>query len=112
MADTNIPPEVQKLLPGLIGSMGALLWIKGTWPRRLALFVLGSAASFYGAPLAATKFGMGEGLAGFLVGLFGMSIVDSLFKAWQDHDIGGTLNEWFRKMLGLEPRPSQPPKEM
>lgn len=104
MPDQTLQPEIGKLAPGLIGSLGALLWIKGTWPRRIAMVALGSAASFYAGPLVATKLSMGEGLAGFLVGLFGMSVVDSIFKAWYEHDIGGTLNEWFRARLGLPPK--------
>lgn len=114
MADmnNNIPPEVAKLIPGTIGSVGALLWIKGSWPRKIALVVLGSAASFYGAPRITEMFGLGEGLSGFLVGLFGMSVVDSIFRFWQDHDIGGTINEVVRARLGLPPRPTvEPPKE-
>lgn len=93
--------EVEKLLPGAIGSLGALLWIRGTWPRRIAMMALGSAASYYGAPHVASVTGMGEGLAGFLVGLFGMSVVDSLFKTWQELGLTGIVREFVRTRLGL-----------
>jgi hypothetical protein len=104
MAQDNIPPELQKLLPGAIGSLGALLWIKGTWPRRIAMVALGSSASFYGAPHIAGMFGMGEGLAGFLLGLFGMSVVDSIFKTWQELGLTAILREFIRTRLGLSPK--------
>lgn len=94
--------ELEKLLPGLIGSAGALLWIKGTWPRRIAMVGLGSAASYYGAQHVSALFGMGEGLAGFLVGLFGMSVVDSLFKTWQELGLTEIVREFLRKWLGLQ----------
>lgn len=96
--------DLEKLLPGLIGSVGALLWIKGSWPRRIAMVGLGSAASFYGAPHIATMFGMGEGLAGFLVGLFGMSVVDSIFRTWQDLGLTIIVREAIRTRLGLSPK--------
>lgn len=100
----TIPIEVQKLLPGAIGSIGALLWINGTWPRRIAMVGLGSAASYYGSPHIAGMFGMGEGLAGFLVGLFGMSVVDSVFRTWQEMGLTSIMREFVRARLGLPPK--------
>lgn len=103
-ANEAIPIELQKALPGVIGSLGALLWINGTWPRRIAMVGLGSAASYYGAPHIAGMFSMGEGLAGFLVGLFGMSIVDSIFRTWQDLGLTSLVREFARARLGLPPK--------
>ncbi len=100
----SIPVEVQKVLPGVIGSVGALLWINGSWPRRIAMVGLGSAASYYGAPHLAYMFTMGQGLAGFLLGLFGMSVVDSIFKTWADMGLTSILREFVRARLGLPPK--------
>lgn len=94
-------PELSKLVPGVIGSLGALLWIKAPWPRRIAMVGLGSAASYYGAPHVGTMFTMGEGLAGFLLGLFGMSVVDSIFRTWQDLGLSEIIREFLRARLGL-----------
>lgn len=98
--------EIEKLLPGVIGSIGALLWIKGTWPRRIAMVGLGSAASYYGAPHVSVLFGMEEGLAGFLTGLFGMSVVDSVFRTWQELGVTELVREFVRARLGLAPKES------
>ena len=95
--------DLERLLPGAIGSIGALLWIKGTWPRRIAMVGLGSAASYYGAPHVSVLFGMEEGLAGFLTGLFGMSVVDSVFKTWQELGLTELVREFVRARLGLAP---------
>lgn len=103
-APETIPPEVQKLLPGVLGSAGALLWLKGSRVRRVAMVALGSAASYYGAPHIAGMFDMGEGLSGFLVGLFGMSVVDSIFKTWADLGLTPILREFIRARLGLAPK--------
>ncbi len=96
--------ELEKLLPGLIGSAGALLWIKGTWPRRIAMVGLGSAASYYGAQHVSALFGMEEGLSGFLTGLFSMSVVDSVFRTWQELGLTELVREFVRARLGLAPK--------
>lgn len=93
--------NIEKFIPGIVGSLGALLWIKGTWFRRIAMMALGSAASFYGAPHVSTLFNMDAGLSGFLVGLFGMSVVDSLFKTWQELGLTVIIREFIRLRLGL-----------
>ena len=95
--------EIEKLLPGAIGSLGAMLWINGTWPRRIAMVGLGSAASYYGAQHVSALFGMEEGLAGFLTGLFGMSVVDGVFKTWQEIGLTELVREFVRARLGLAP---------
>ena len=100
--EINVPMEVQKILPGVIGSIGAMLWINAPWPRRVAMVALGSAASYYGAQHLAAMLGMGEGLSGFLVGLFGMSVVDSVFKA--DMGLSVMVRDWLRARLGLPPK--------
>lgn len=102
--EINVPVEVQKLMPGVIGSIGAMLWINAPWPRRVAMVALGSAASYYGAQHLATMLGMGQGLAGFLLGLFGMSVVDSIFKTWADMGLTSILREFVRARLGLPPK--------
>lgn len=94
--------DLEKLLPGLIGSAGALLWIKGTWPRRIAMVGLGSAASYYGAQHVSALFGMEEGLSGFLTGLFSMSVVDSVFKTWQELGLTELVREFVRARLGIK----------
>ena len=104
MTQETILPEISKVLPGVIGSAGALLWIKAPWPRRVAMLALGSAASYYGGAHIAGLFGMGEGLAGFLVGLFGMSVVDSIFKTWAELGLTSIVREWIRARLGLSPK--------
>lgn len=74
-------PDFKDLLPGAIGSAGALYWIAAPWPQRLTMFGLGATLAYYGADYIAAQFSLPYGLAGFLLGLFGMSIVDAVFKA-------------------------------
>lgn len=92
---------IEKLLPGIIGSAGALLWLNGSLKRRVSMVVLGSCASYWGAPHVAAVTGMSSELAGFLVGLFGMSIVDSIFVTWSELHISAILKEFIRVKLRL-----------
>jgi hypothetical protein len=47
---------------------------------------------------------MDEGFAGFLVGLFGMSVVKKIFDLWTSFDLSSILSDWIRKVLGLPPK--------
>lgn len=96
----NIIPK----LPGILGSAGALLWMQGTWPRKLAMLILGVAASEYGTADFTAFAGVSDGLAGFAVGMFSMTAVDAAFRAWDQFAVGALLNEWARKRLGLSPK--------
>ena len=67
--------------PGLLGSIAAMLWIRDTWPRRIAYIAAGAIASHYGAPVIARWLDADPSLAGFLVGLFSMACCAKLFEA-------------------------------
>lgn len=67
-------------LPGIIGSAGALYWLKGPWTQKIVLFLLGVAASVYGTHDFARFTGLSEGLSGFIVGMFSMYVADWLFN--------------------------------
>src|SRR5574337_231350 len=92
----TIPAELLKHVPGILGSIGALWWIHGPWHKRMAMVALGIAASVHGSAYIATTFGMSEGLAGLLIGLFGMSVVDSIFKTWAELGLTPMLREFIR----------------
>lgn len=96
-------PDIKDLIPGAAGSFGAAaLFLKGPWGRRLGMAVLGSIASYYGAPYIYKAFGMAEGLAGFLLGLFGMAVVDGIFKAWHERGMIETVRDLVAAVRGKE----------
>ena len=80
----------------------ALFWLKGSIPRKCGMFAAGWALSFYGAATVAAWLGFNEGFAGFLLGVFGMSIVDKAFEIWQAFKAGEIFQDWLRKRLGVE----------
>jgi hypothetical protein len=98
----DLPPDISKHLAGPAGSLIALLWLHGRWPKKVAMFAAGWVLSFYGSPIAAQWLGFSEGFAGFLLGLFGMAIVDKIFETWKTLEIGTLLSDWIRKVLNLE----------
>lgn len=75
------PPEVTRHTPGLLGAIAATLWIKDTWPRRVAYVAVGSIASHYGSPSVAAWLASDPALSGFLVGLFSMACAAKAFEA-------------------------------
>lgn len=74
----NLPPELQKAIPGVAGSLTALalMVIRGErFKHAVLMCICGITLARYMATLAATVMHSTEGVAGFVVGLFGMAIV-------------------------------------
>lgn len=96
----DIPSEAHKAAPGIVGALVALQWVQGSPMQRLAAFVGGAGASFYGADALARWAQMSEGFAGFLVGLFGMAIAGKVFEAIKQLEVGAMTRRLLRK-IGL-----------
>lgn len=80
--DDQTTKNFLEALPGIVGSLIALPFLKGTWPMRVSMAVGGALLSYYGTATAVTllKAPDAEGLVGFLIGLFGMAIVAKLYE--------------------------------
>ena len=78
-------PSIFKILAGAAGAFVSLKFIQGTWKERTVMAIGGCALSAFGTTPAATWVGLAnaEGLVGFLIGLFGMSIVAKLYEVIQ-----------------------------
>lgn len=107
--DEGVAGFVAKALPGVIGSAIALAWIKDTIPRKAVMFIGGAALSYFASDAAATWFGGNVGLAGFLLGLFGMAGVNKIFELWSSFNLTPLFTEFVRKVLGLPPAQPAPP---
>lgn len=102
MPTPEIPVEALKAVPGFLGSAFAALFFKEpNWWRRIGIFLAGGALSWYASAWIAGKSGMDAGLSGFLVGLFGMTVVQKTFDLWASFDLSRILKDWTRKVLGL-----------
>lgn len=67
-------------LAGVAGAAVSMNFIKGTFPRRLTLAICGALVSNYTSEWISGKTGLPVGMAGFLLGLFGMAIVS---RSWE-----------------------------
>lgn len=88
----NVPDEVKELVPGVVGSLVALIFLRRrtayTWPATIGMFGGGCALSFFGTKPLAGLVNMADalGLAGFLVGLLGMATVSKMFDVLEAVD--------------------------
>ena len=96
-------PVVIKFGVGLAGSLVSMRFIQGPWYERVLMCLGGTFLSYYGTTPVAAWLGFhaqdGEGLVGFLLGLFGMAIVAKLYEALQYIDAkrlsDSVFNRWF-----------------
>lgn len=96
---------LDRFAPGVIGSGGALLWLPGTWPRKLALFVLGVAVVYYLGPWMAEKTSIPETVVGLILGFFSMAIIDRALIDLQRLNLASIAGDFMRRWLGLPPAP-------
>ena len=99
------------ILAGLLGSILSLSFIDGMSRRqRLIAILAGITMAHYMSPLIAHMFSQGqfEETIGFLVGLFGMSITATIFRAIQNSNLWSfVMGRWGGGNLP----PQQPPGE-
>jgi hypothetical protein len=95
------PTLIKQATPGVLGSGAAMLFIRGPWSQRLAMVIPGAALSYYAAAHLAQTVHMPEGLAGFLLGLFGMAMVAKVFETWESLQLGPLIQRFLAKRLGL-----------
>lgn len=72
----------EKILGHLAGVAGALVsmrFVQGTFVERMIMMFGGASFSYYASEIISQKLSIPEGLTGFLLGLFGMSILSRLW---------------------------------
>ena len=102
----DIPPEAKDAAPGILGALVAIPFTQGPLLMRASMFLGGSALSLYGsAPIADALNMRGSiGLAGFVVGLFGMSIAAKVYEAitsFAAKDVSKAFLDWIKKLMGV-----------
>ncbi|WP_237173056.1 hypothetical protein [Paracandidimonas lactea] len=96
----DIQEIIERALPGVFGSAGALFWLKGGPIRKLGLFLFGVIVAYYVGTALAQWAGVNEAATGLVLGLFSMSIVDRLFDAIQQFDFNDLFDRIVDKFLG------------
>lgn len=81
---------------------GPLVVLTKTWTRVLIGAVCGAAIAGFGAAPLAAELGKPDYLPGIALGcgLFGLSFVFKVLKAWEQFDLGATLQKVIDKLLG------------
>lgn len=98
-SDLNIDALAAKLA-GLAGAIVSMNFLQGTWPARISMALSGALISYFAAPHVATKTSIPEGLAGFLLGMFGMAIASRAWEWIQTAPIGAIWQaalDWITK---------------
>lgn len=95
-------PSFLKLIAGAAGALVSLRFVQGTWVEKGVMAIGGSALSYFGTSPAATYLNMAnaEGLCGFIIGLFGMSIVAKLYELIQFFDAKSAASRLIDKIFG------------
>lgn len=87
----DLPPDVEKALPGIAGSLTALAFLRENWTRLIVMGVAGSICAQFTAPLLERA--MGPRLAGYFTGLFGMAVIAAVFKLLAAIDVAAIGGE-------------------
>lgn len=95
----HVPSEVMNALPGAGGSLIALLWLKESPARGLAMWAAGSFVAYYASSPLAAYIHLNEGVSGLFIGLFGMALVNKAFEVLQSLQLGTIVSDWIQKRL-------------
>lgn len=90
---------LKQLVPGLVGGVISLRFIKidGTF-NKVASVIGGAAVAYYFAEPVASYFGLKSEVMGFGLGLFGMSIIAKVFETIENIKAQG-LADWITDLL-------------
>jgi hypothetical protein len=95
-------------LAGVAGALVSMRFVSGTLSERIPMFIGGAFFSFYATEWTAQWLALPEGLTGFLLGLFGMSVLNRVWEWMQATTVvRDFLDAWFRKSTP----PPLPPKK-
>lgn len=85
-------------LAGVVGALISMQFLKGAWPTRLIMATAGAFLSYYAADYVSVKTGLPTGLAGFLIGFFGMAVVSKLWEWLQTAPLGEWMTQAVRSI--------------
>lgn len=104
----HLPPELRAAGPGVAGSVLALFFLRRPPLMLAGMFLGGCMLSFFATPWLAAWMEVGikgEGLIGFLVGMFGMTTVAKTYDLIEVMEVGQiwkAIIDFVRKRLGVE----------
>ena len=93
------------LIAGLVGSIISLRFISEvtTWWSRTTLVICGTFITSYATPALSEWLTVSERVEtgmGFVIGLFGMSMVAAIMAALKEAKLGEAISSWFKRPGG------------
>lgn len=85
---------------GFLGAFFSLRRMGGTPAQKLMLFLGGGTGSYYAAPYVSHLLGLPEGLSGFLIGMFGMSIIEKVLEAIEQTSLTERWGRLLDRLVG------------
>lgn len=85
-------------LAGVAGALTSMRFVSGTYFERVLMVIGGAFFSFYATEWTAQWLELPPGLTGFLLGLFGMSVLSRVWEWMQSTTlIQDFLDAWLRR---------------
>jgi len=89
-------------LAGVAGALASMKFVSGTIVDRTLMVIGGAFFSFYATDWVSQWLALPPGLTGFLLGLFGMSVLSRVWEWVQSTNaVSGFLDAWLRR--GIPP---------
>ena len=99
----DLPPDIAKHVAGPMGAASALLFMSGVpWPRRVGMVIAGCILSYYATPAIASWSGLSDGLAGYLLGMFGMAAVAKVHSTIEAMELGALIRKRIASWMGVQ----------
>ena len=95
----DLPPDLKDAMPGIGGSVTALLFFRRPWPAMIALFVCGFFAAQYMGGHVARIMNASDEVGGFVTGAFSMAIMEGLIMAIRNFDSAKALTRIFDAII-------------
>lgn len=92
--------DIAKNAAGPIGALSAMLFMKGPLMQRVGMLLPGAALAWYGAKPLSQYANLPEGLAGFLLGLFGMALIAKVLDTLEKFPLGDLIQSFLSKFTG------------
>lgn len=97
----DITTALARFWPAFFGAVLALKWLNGSWTAKFTMIVGGFGTAIIVGPWLIHLTGIPEPVIYMSTGLFGITIVDGMFRAWNDLALGVLIRDVIRHKLGL-----------
>lgn len=95
----DIPPEVVKAAPSIIGAAAAAAFSKEHPFRAFVMFVIGSAVGYVMQAPAAEMLGIHPVITGVFIGVFGIPVIGKGLEVLQSLPLADLARQWLQSWI-------------